>query len=289
MRLAVEEPEARPWRAERLAVIARAITGHAAAAGAGRPVVLAIDGRSSSGKSTLAARIADLAAGSVIVHTDDIAWRHSRFGWADLLIEGILRPVRNTGTVTFRPPRWEEHGRDGSVAVPAGCPLLVIEGVGSGRRETAGLTDTLIWVQADERVTWRRSLARVGTPAGPQSTARLRDWMAEEVPFTAGQRTWERADLIVCGTPDIPHDPATEVVISASQSRWSPGHPGQAGLGRWGDLATTTRNIGPTTTRATEPPRATGPPGHHHPGHRAARHHHPCHGSHPGHPRDPGA
>jgi uridine kinase len=50
-----------------------------------RPVVLAVDGRSPSGKTTLAARQADAVAGSVVVHTDDVAWQHSRFGWADLL------------------------------------------------------------------------------------------------------------------------------------------------------------------------------------------------------------
>jgi len=26
-------------------------------------------------------------------------------------------------------------------------------------------------------------------------------WMAEEIPFNTAQRTWERANLIVCGTP----------------------------------------------------------------------------------------
>ena len=40
----------------------------------------AVDGRSSSGKSTLAARLQDAIAASAVVHTDDIAWWHSRFG-----------------------------------------------------------------------------------------------------------------------------------------------------------------------------------------------------------------
>jgi hypothetical protein len=38
--------------------------------------------------------------------------------------------------------------------------------------------------------------------------------MAEEVPFNTAQRTWERADIIVCGTPEIPFDPSTEIVIA---------------------------------------------------------------------------
>jgi hypothetical protein len=37
--------------------------------------------------------------------------------------------------------------------------------------------------------------------------------MAEEIPFNTAPRTWERADLIVCGTPEIPYDPATEIIV----------------------------------------------------------------------------
>jgi hypothetical protein len=38
--------------------------------------------------------------------------------------------------------------------------------------------------------------------------------MAEEDPFIAGQRPWERADLIICGTLQISIDPAAELVIA---------------------------------------------------------------------------
>jgi hypothetical protein len=39
--------------------------------------------------------------------------------------------------------------------------------------------------------------------------------MAEEVPFIAAERPWERADLIVCGTPAVSYDPAAEVVVGS--------------------------------------------------------------------------
>ncbi|HEY2279547.1 MAG TPA: hypothetical protein VGI00_14405 [Streptosporangiaceae bacterium] len=38
--------------------------------------------------------------------------------------------------------------------------------------------------------------------------------MAEELLFNASQRTWERADIIICGTPAIPYDPYTELVTA---------------------------------------------------------------------------
>jgi hypothetical protein len=215
LQLAPGEPEAGPWRAEPLSTVIEALTrpgpGRAVC---GRPVVLAVDGRSNGGKTTLAARIGEAVPGSAVVHTDDIAWAHSRFGWADLLIEGILVPVHQGRAVSYRPPRWAEHGREGSIEVPADCPLLVIEGDGAGRREAADLIDALIWVQSDEREAERRVLTRIGRPNEAPTLWHHREWMTEEIPFNAAQRTWERADVIVCGTPEIPCDPATEIVVA---------------------------------------------------------------------------
>jgi hypothetical protein len=220
LQLAPDEPEAGPWRAESLTVTAATVMQPGQGKGAGhRPVVLAVDGRSSSGKTTLAGRLRDVVAGSAVVHTDDIAWWHSRFGWADLLIDGVLLPARAGQPVTFRPPQWDQRQRPGAIEVPAGCPLLIIEGVGAARRETAHLVDAAIWVQSDEREAERRSLARVGQPGGPLTARHYRDWMAEEMPFVAGQRPWEHADLIICGTPEISFDPATELVVAPPPTR----------------------------------------------------------------------
>ena len=82
--------------------------------------------------------------------------------------------------------------------------------------------DAVIWVQADEREAGRRRLARDRDPdaldlanqAVGGSPSDHAGWMAEEIPFNAAQRTWERADVIVCGTPQIPCDPGTEVVVA---------------------------------------------------------------------------
>lgn len=137
-------------------------------------------------------------------------------------MDGILVPVHRGEVVSYRPPRWVEHGRDGSLDVPAGCPLLIIEGDGAGRREVAHVIDALIWVQSDDREAERRRLARDRDPGALDMANQAlggspfdhAGWMAEEIPFNAAQRTWERADVIVCGTPEIPCNPSTEVVIA---------------------------------------------------------------------------
>ena len=208
LQLPPEEPEAGPWRVASLtAVMSTLMRNGPRERAAGRPMIVAVDGRSSGGKTTLAARMQGAVNGSALVHTDDIAWAHSRFGWADLLVDGILEPVRRGAAVSFRPPGWDEPGWEGAIEIPAGGPLLLVEGVGSGRRELAGLIDALVWVQSDAEQARRRDLGRVGTPGGPVSVQAIQDWADEEIPFVAADRAWERADLIVCGTPQLPHDP----------------------------------------------------------------------------------
>jgi hypothetical protein len=80
LQVATEEPEAVPWRIEPFsAVIDAVMRTKPDTAVAGRPVVLAVDGRSNRGKTTLAARIADAVHGAAVVHTDDIAWKHGTY------------------------------------------------------------------------------------------------------------------------------------------------------------------------------------------------------------------
>ena len=150
--------------------------------------------------------------GSVVVHTDDVAWHHSFFGWADLLVDGVLARARRGESVAYRPPAWDARDRQGEIEVPAGCPLLITEGVGAGRRELAELIDTVVWVQSDMVEAERRGIARGGGTA--EAAAFWHEWMAEELPFQARHRPWERAAAVVSGTPHVPHDPATDVVVA---------------------------------------------------------------------------
>jgi energy-coupling factor transporter ATP-binding protein EcfA2 len=209
------EPEGGPWRAKPLTTVVEALVRLGTDRTKSRQgLVLAVDGRSSSGKTTLAERMHGALPNSTVVHTDDLAWSHSRFGWSDLLIDGVLEPFSCGELVRFRPPSWAEHGRPGSIEVAATCAVLIIEGVGAGRVEAGQLLDSLVWVQADRHEAEQRSLARIGQPGGARTVGNYRDWMAEEEPFLAHQRPWERADLLVAGTPQISFDAADEIVVA---------------------------------------------------------------------------
>src|SRR4051812_7989731 len=132
MRLGVGEPSMSPWEPVSLIEFAATLADMAGRP-RGRPQLLSIDGRSSSGKTTLSRRISETTPSSHVVHTDDLAWHQSRFGWVDLAVEGVLRPLHAGEPVSFQPPAWRQRDRSGSIEVPADLTLVIIEGVGSSR------------------------------------------------------------------------------------------------------------------------------------------------------------
>jgi energy-coupling factor transporter ATP-binding protein EcfA2 len=222
MRPGPAEQPAGPWRAVQLADLAALILDHAGEAPPGGPRIVAVDGRSGGGKSTLAQRLADAVPDSAVVHVDDVAWQAPMFDWPDLLANGVLEPLRRGEAVAYRPPAWDLHNRPGVIAVPSGRTLVIVEGVGAGRRELTGLIDCLVWVQSDyaeaERLGIARDLAS-GVNGGAQATIEFwHAWMAAETPFLQADRPWDRANIIAAGTSTLPRPP-DKVLIA------SPDHP----------------------------------------------------------------
>jgi uridine kinase len=206
MNLGPGEPEGGPWTVEPLDAFARSLAGAR---------VIAVDGRGGSGKTVLAARLAVLLEQAAVVHSDDVAWNHSRFGWDDLMLDGILTPFRRGDPVRYRLPAWERLGREGHIVVPAGTTTLIIEGVGVSRRSLAPHVDVSIWVQSDYVEAKARGIRRdIATEGRTEAGARQNwdEWEAEEVPFLLDDRPWDRADILV--STSLPHDAETEVVTS---------------------------------------------------------------------------
>lgn len=212
MRLHTEEPSGEPWLTVPLQLATQVILA-AVDSSERLPMIVAIDGRSSSGKTTLSRRIHDAVPHSSVVHTDDIAWYQSSFDWADLLRHGILDPVRQGKAVSFRPPAWDQRGRPGSIDVPGQSSLVIVEGVGAARNALASDIDLSIWVQADMTEAEQRNAQRIA--AGEVTPTVFRQWMAE-LEFLAAERPWDRADLLVAGTPPIADDAQTDLVVAHS-------------------------------------------------------------------------
>lgn len=157
--------------------------------GAGR--LLCIDGPAGSGKTTLAAAVA-ARTGAPVLRMDDLYP-----GWDGLLtvdahVLDILGPLSENRPGRYRRYDWlvgayaEEH-----TVVPA--PLLVLEGVGSGKQAWASWTTVTAWVETDDATRLARGLARDGEEFRDHWLA----WMADEARVFAAEGTRERADLVL--------------------------------------------------------------------------------------------
>jgi uridine kinase len=180
------------------------------------PCLVAVDGRSAGGKTTLAASLAAAVPRAAVLHTDDLAWNEPLFEWAHLL-RALLEQVRTGEPVRFQPPAWPRHGRTGAIEVPSGLGLVVVEGVGANDREVAGRYDAAVWVQSDGATARHRGIERDVTSGEngdrAQSVAFWETWDRSERGYLAEQRPWERSDVIVLGTPSEPV-PTGHVVIA---------------------------------------------------------------------------
>jgi hypothetical protein len=112
------------------------------AANADRPVLVAIDGHGSSGKSTLAARLACALPAAHVLHTDDLAWHQGVFAWDTLFRDDVLPVVLSGAALNYRPPQWRSRRRPGSIRLPAGMGFLLVE-------ENAYTTRERPWQHAD--------------------------------------------------------------------------------------------------------------------------------------------
>lgn len=153
--------------------------------------VLCVDGPAGSGKTTLAAAVAQAVSGARVVHMDDLFEGWSGLPHVDRQLDGLLGPLAEGGPGRYR--RWDWHAdtwAEEHVVEPG--PLVVVEGVGSGCWRSP---DLLVWVEAPRELRLRRGLERDGEAFAPF----WEQWAADEQRLFARERTRERAHLLVDG------------------------------------------------------------------------------------------
>jgi uridine kinase len=174
---------------------------------------VAINGHSSSGKTSLSRRLAEALPQCSVLHTDDIAWHHGVFSWDELLINDVL-PVRDRRALHYRPPAWVARGRDGAITLDDDRDFVIIEGVGASQASLRPQLAVSIWVETPQPIRDSRDAARIA--AGETSANSYARWMAEENAYLAAERPWQHADLIVDGIGSLDHDQQTEIVFRIS-------------------------------------------------------------------------
>lgn len=160
--------------------------------------VLAVDGPAGSGKTTLAAALAE-RTGAQVVHMDDLME-----GWAGLSGTGdqlasILEPLAEDRPGSYRHFNWFLDRFDREVHVPT-APWLVLEGVGSGNPRVADLVTVLVWVEVADDLRLARGMERDGWAMEQH----WRQFMVDESTLFAAHRTRDRADVVVDGTGEQP-------------------------------------------------------------------------------------
>jgi uridine kinase len=163
---------------------------------AGSTRLVAVDGPSGAGKTTLADALAT-RLGAPVVHMDDLypGWdglRESRLRVADW----VTGPLRDGRPPRYR--RWDwARSEYGEWVQVEPSEVVVLEGCGSGALDTADALSLLVWVEAEEPVRRQRGLRR-----DPGYADFWERWGRQEREVFAQDRTRERADVVVDTTPD---------------------------------------------------------------------------------------
>lgn len=176
-------------------------------AGKSMPIVL-IDGRSNSGKSTLAAAVQNLIfkdgeSAPRVIHMDDLylGWDGLQAG-VDYLQRFILAPLSRHETANWQEYEWENSGdpefsnqsgaevtRTGPWREFSGGTPLIIEGCGSLNQQSAPLADIGVWLEVPQEIRHARWLEREG------SNEHWAEWAAQEEVFYAREKSAELANL----------------------------------------------------------------------------------------------
>ncbi|MEO3975138.1 hypothetical protein [Streptomyces sp. CAU 1734] len=164
--------------------------------------LIGVDGHAGSGKSTFAARLATALGGrggppAPVLHLDDLATHEEPFGWTERLLAQVIEPLARGGTARYAPYDWTARRFTGPRPLPA-APVILIEGVGAGRRAVRPHLARLLWMDRSAEESWRRGRDRDGTAL----TAFWDGWTVAEMRHFSADPSRDFADALVRERPE---------------------------------------------------------------------------------------
>lgn len=204
-----------------------------------RPYLIALDGRSGSGKSSLAALLANQlskTASVAVLRLEDLYHGWDGLQAAQDLYSGLLEQLAHGRTASWLLWDWDADA-PGDTASLDPAQVVIVEGVGAAHRQVRGLLDLSIWLQAPAGVRKQRALQRDGQTYAPH----WERWAAQEDAYLSRD--------------DVPR--AADVVLDADSQR----SPFEQLLGLSAFLPAGLRDLLPATTPASAAPPLAG----HHP------------------------
>ena len=161
---------------------------------AGTTRVVAVDGASGAGKTTLAFRLSIALRRAPVVHMDDLypGWDGLEAG-VRRLVEEVLEPLSRGEPGRYRRYDWTLEEPAEARVVPVTAPVLVVEGVGCGAPACAPYLSLLVWVDAPADVRWTRAMSRDGDAYRPY----WHRWAGQEERHFRRSGTRARADVVL--------------------------------------------------------------------------------------------
>ncbi|MEI7032049.1 hypothetical protein [Streptomyces pratensis] len=158
--------------------------------------LVGVDGHAGSGKSTFAARLATALGGAPVLRLDDLATHEELFAWTGRLRDQVLLPLARGAAGRYLPYDWTRR-RFGPARTLEPAPVILVEGVGAGRREVRPWLAALCWMELDRETSWERGRRRDGAGL----TEFWDGWTAAEERHFAGDPSRPYADVLVHQRP----------------------------------------------------------------------------------------
>ncbi|MEV7422961.1 MULTISPECIES: uridine kinase family protein [unclassified Streptomyces] len=158
--------------------------------------LIAVDGHAGSGKSTFADRLAAALDGAPVLRLDDLASHRHLFEWTERLTEQVVEPLSRGAYAHYRAYDWTARRFDAPRALPP-APVVVMEGVGAGRRELRPYLARLFWMDRGAEESWERGRRR----DGPAQSAFWDGWTVAETRHFASDPSRPFADALVREKP----------------------------------------------------------------------------------------
>ncbi|MEV5879261.1 hypothetical protein AB0L75_34565 [Streptomyces sp. NPDC052101] len=158
--------------------------------------LIGVDGHAGSGKSTFAGHLAGALGGAPVLHLDDIASHEQLFGWTDRLMAEVIRPLARGESALYAPYDWHARAFGAPCPLPA-APVVLVEGVGAGRRALRPYLARLLWMELPREESWARGRLRDGA----EQREFWGGWVAAERAHFAADPSRPHADLLVLQTP----------------------------------------------------------------------------------------
>jgi anthranilate synthase component 1/para-aminobenzoate synthetase len=165
------------------------------------PVIIAIDGRSGAGKTTLAIELAAMLRNHrkvSLFHLEDIypGWDGLSAG-IERYVGTVLAPLSRGEAATWVSWDWENH-HDGASRVTLPAEIVIVEGVGAAAAAARPLLDAVIWADSPDGERRQRALERDGgtyEPFWDQWANQEAELLAvDDIPQHANVRVLNRAD-----------------------------------------------------------------------------------------------